>query len=76
MTDEEKVAAKAACVQAVATLIAAKHMRAGEPINPDECVKLAATLYANVATIKWEPEHAAEGPAITRGRERIFSPAR
>jgi hypothetical protein len=48
MTDEEKIALKVACVQAAATLKAAQHMKSGEPTDPDECAKFAATLYAAV----------------------------
>jgi hypothetical protein len=51
MTIDEKRALKAACVQAAATLIAA---RAGEyQIDAEECIKLAALLYVRVVTTDW-----------------------
>jgi len=56
MTAEEKRAMKAACVQAAATLIAARGAGNGE-IDIDECVRLAAIIYVRVATTDWrEPE--------------------
>lgn len=73
MTDEEKIALKAACVQAAATLKAARHMRAGEPTDPVDFAKFAADLYASVIAIKWGFP-ATEGEAITRGREDILGP--
>jgi hypothetical protein len=52
MTIEEKRAMKAACVQAAATLIAA---RAGgkDQIDVEECTKLAALLYVRVVMTDW-----------------------
>jgi hypothetical protein len=52
MTIEEKRVMKAACVQAAATLIAA---RAGgnDQIDMEECIKLAALLYVRVVTTDW-----------------------
>ena len=49
MTIDEKRAMKAACMQAAATLIAA---RAGGKyqIDAEECIKLAALLYVRVVT--------------------------
>jgi len=52
MTIDEKRAMKAACMQAAATLIAA---RAGGKyqIDAEECIKLAALLYVRVVTTDW-----------------------
>ena len=52
MTIEEKRAMKAACVQAAATLIAAR-ASGGDQIDVEECVKLAALLYVRVVTADW-----------------------
>ena len=52
MTVEEKRAMKAACVQAAATLIAARESGKGQ-INVEECIKLAALLYVRVLTADW-----------------------
>ena len=52
MTSEEKRAMKAACVQAAATLIAARD-NAKDQIDVEECIKLAALLYVRVVTIDW-----------------------
>ena len=52
MTVEEKRAMKAACVQAAATLIAARESGKGQ-INVEECIKLAALLYVCVLTADW-----------------------
>ena len=56
MTVEEKRAMKAACVQAAATLIAARDSGRGH-IDVEECVTLAALIYVRVVTTDWrEPE--------------------
>ena len=52
MIIEEKRAMKAACVQAAATLIAAR-ASGGDQIDVEECVKLAALLYVRVVTADW-----------------------
>ena len=52
MTVEEKRAMKAACVQAAATLIAARDSGKGQ-IDVEGCVKLAALLYVRVVTTDW-----------------------
>jgi len=52
MTAEEKSAMKAACVQAAATLIAARDSSKGQ-IDVEECVTLAALIYVRVATTEW-----------------------
>jgi hypothetical protein len=52
MTAEEKSAMKAACVQAAATLIAARGSGKGQ-IDVEECVTLAALIYVRVATTDW-----------------------
>ena len=52
MTAEEKPAMKAACVQAAATLIAARDSSKGQ-IDVEECVTLAALIYVRVATTDW-----------------------
>jgi hypothetical protein len=46
MTDEEKVALKAACLQYVTALNDAAHPRV--PIDAEECAKLAKELYRRV----------------------------
>jgi len=56
MTIDEKRAMKPACIQAAATLIAARDAGKGQ-IDIDECVRLAAIIYVRVATADWrEPE--------------------
>jgi hypothetical protein len=70
MNDEQGAALKAACVQAAATLMAARHIHAGEPTSPDACANMAAVLYASVAAIKWET-HAPAGEAIKQAQEAI-----
>jgi hypothetical protein len=59
MTVEEKRAMKAACVQAAATLIAARDSSKGQ-IDVEECITLAALLYVRVVKADWgEPtQHA------------------
>jgi len=52
MTVEEKRSMKAACVQAAATLIAARDSGKGQ-IDVEGCVKLAALLYVRVVTTDW-----------------------
>jgi hypothetical protein len=52
MTVEEKRAMKAACVQAAATLIAARDSGKGQ-VNVEECVTLAALIYVRVVTTDW-----------------------
>jgi len=52
MTVEEKRAMKAACVQAAATLIAARDNRNNQ-IDVEECIRLAALLYVRVVTADW-----------------------
>ena len=52
MTIEEKRAMKAACVQAAATLIAARDSGKGQ-IDVDECITLAALIYVRVVAIDW-----------------------
>jgi hypothetical protein len=52
MTTEEKSAMKAACVQAAATLIAARDSGKSE-INVDECITLAALIYIRVVSTDW-----------------------
>jgi hypothetical protein len=65
MMVEEKRAMKAACVQAAATLIAARDSGKGQ-IDVEECITLAALLYVRVVKADWgEPtQHAL--PAKTR----------
>jgi hypothetical protein len=52
MTVEEKSAMKAACVQAAATLIAARDSGKSQ-LNVEECVTLAALIYVRVVTTDW-----------------------
>jgi hypothetical protein len=52
MTAEEKRAMKPACVQAAATLIAARD-RGKDQIDVDECITLAALIYVRVVTTDW-----------------------
>jgi hypothetical protein len=52
MTTDEKRAMKAACVQAAATLIAARDTGKGQ-IDVDECITLAALIYVRVVTTDW-----------------------
>ena len=52
MTTEEKSAMKAACVQAAATLIAARD-NGKDRIDADECITLAALIYVRVVAIDW-----------------------
>jgi hypothetical protein len=52
MTAEEKLAMKPACVQAAATLIAARD-RGKDQIDIDECITLAALIYVRVVTTDW-----------------------
>jgi len=52
MTSEEKSAMKAACVQAAATLIAARD-NGKDRIDADECITLAALIYVRVVAIDW-----------------------
>jgi hypothetical protein len=52
MTVEEKRAMKAACVQAAATLIAARD-NGNNQIDVEECIRLAALLYVRVVTADW-----------------------
>jgi hypothetical protein len=52
MTPEEKPAMKAACVQAAATLIAARNSGKGQ-IDVEECITLAALIYVRVVTTDW-----------------------
>ena len=52
MTTEEKGAMKAACVQAAATLIAARDSGKGR-IDVDECITLAALIYVRVVALDW-----------------------
>jgi hypothetical protein len=52
MTVEEKRGMKAACVQAAATLTAARDSGKGQ-IDVEECIKLAAPLYVRVLTADW-----------------------
>ena len=52
MTVEEKRAMKAACVQAAATLIAARDTGKGQ-IDVEECITLAALIYVRVVTADW-----------------------
>ena len=52
MTVEEKRAMKAACVQAAATLIAARDS-GNNQIDVEECIRLAALLYVRVVTADW-----------------------
>ena len=52
MTIEEKRAKKAACVQAAATLIAARDS-GKDQIDVEGCIKLAALLYVRVITTEW-----------------------
>ena len=52
MTAEEKPAMKAACVQAAATLIAARDSGKGK-IDVEECITLAALISVRVVTADW-----------------------
>jgi hypothetical protein len=52
MTAEEKRAMKPACVQAAATLIAARD-RGKDQVDVDECITLAALIYVRVVTTDW-----------------------
>jgi hypothetical protein len=52
MTVEEKSSMKAACVQAAATLIAARNSGKGQ-IDVEECITLAALIYVRVVTTDW-----------------------
>jgi hypothetical protein len=50
MTNEEQIAIKVACVQAAATLLADPNRPA---INPRECARIAAMIYAHIVEIDW-----------------------
>jgi hypothetical protein len=52
MSAEEKSAMKAACVQAAATLIAARDSGKGQ-IDVEECITLAALIYVRVGATDW-----------------------
>lgn len=52
MTAEEKSTMKAACVQAAATLIAARDTGKIQ-IDVEECITLAALIYVRVVTADW-----------------------
>jgi hypothetical protein len=52
VTTEQKSAMKAACVQAAATLIAARDSGKGQ-IDVDECITLAALIYVRVISTDW-----------------------
>ncbi len=52
MTAEEKRAMKPACVQAAATLIAARDSGKGQ-VDVDECITLAALIYVRIVTTDW-----------------------
>ena len=60
MTAEEKPAMKAACVQAAATLIAARDSGKGQ-IDVEECITLAALIY--VLIIRNPASPATQAPA-------------
>jgi hypothetical protein len=53
MTEEEKIAMKAACIQAAAILVAARF-----PVDLDNnavhCPRIAGLLYAQISTINWK----------------------
>jgi hypothetical protein len=51
MTDEEKIALKAACMQHATALNSAAHPRV--PIDAEECAKLAKELYRRVTARHW-----------------------
>jgi len=51
MTDEEKIALKAACMQPAMALNGAAHP--GVPIDGEECAKLAKELYRQVTGRHW-----------------------
>jgi hypothetical protein len=53
MTNEDKTALKAACLQAATTLIAARDAMKGA-VDVDECLKLAAELYCRITVMKWQ----------------------
>jgi hypothetical protein len=52
VTTEEKSVMKAACVQAAATLIAARDSGKGQ-IDVDECITLAALIFVRVIANDW-----------------------
>jgi hypothetical protein len=52
MTAEEKRAMKPACIQAAATLLAARD-RDKDQIDIYECITLAALIYVRVLTTDW-----------------------
>jgi hypothetical protein len=55
MSDRE-IALKAACVQAAATMIAARDTgKEGLDVVREECARQAVLLYARVAKIDWNP---------------------
>jgi hypothetical protein len=51
MTDEEKIALKAACMQHATALNGVAHPRV--PIDAEECAKLAKELYRRVTGRHW-----------------------
>jgi hypothetical protein len=51
MTDEEKIALKAACMQHATALKNAEHPRV--PIDAEECAKFAKELYSRVTGRRW-----------------------
>ena len=59
MTNEEKTALKAACLQAATTLIAARDCGKGA-VDVDECIKLAAELYCRLTAMNWWPGSTAD----------------
>jgi hypothetical protein len=54
MTEEEKRGMKAACVQAAATLIAARDSSKPGGIDLNECANLAALLYVRMVAVDWK----------------------
>ena len=52
MTTEERSTMKAACVQAAATLIAARDTGKGR-IDVEECITLAALIFVRVVASDW-----------------------
>ncbi len=54
MTDEENVGMKAACLQAAATLIAARDSSRPGGIDLDERANRAALLYVRVVAVDWK----------------------
>ncbi len=71
MTNDEKIALKAACMQAAATLIAARGInKGGVESELPECARIAASLYTRVFAVDWRVPEAAIARSASNCSER------